>query len=133
MDIPLAPLPACDLPELEEAFARLPLDRILDQLMGYSQYAFFAVNDLEVPDVYTDARPEALHDVLLELVSQLRDLLPPDQAGLGELACLRCYDYLDGIHRCMAPHLFKLGYLFGCKQSGWREVSVYTVEAAWDA
>lgn len=129
LKLPCAPLPTCGHPRTEQDFAKLPVDRILDQLMGYSQYPFFAVNELEVPDVYTNARPEAVHTALAELMGQLRDLLPPDHAYVGELACLRCYDYLDALHRSMAPHLFKMGYLFGCAERDWDSIALYTLSA----
>lgn len=128
MEAPSAPLPVCGDEEIETDFEKLPVGRILDQLMGYSQYTAFAVNDLAVPDVYTDYRPEALHDAMLELVCQLRDLLPEDAAGAGELACQNCLELLDGLHRCMAVHILKLGYLFGCRRASWPSVAVYTLE-----
>lgn len=126
---PSAPLPSCGDRKIEEDFEKLPVGRVLDQLMGYSQYAVFTVNDLMVPDVYTGCRPEALHDAMLELVSQLRDLLPEDASGVGELACQNCLELLDGLHRCMGAHLFKLGYLFGRRQADWSGVAVYTLSA----
>ncbi len=126
---PDAPLPVCEDKEIEADFEKLPVGRILDQLLGYSQYTAFSVNDLPVPDVYTDYRPEALHDAMVELVSQLRDLLPVDAATVGELSCQSCLELLDGLHRCMSVHAFKLGYLFGCRRTSWPSVAVYTMEA----
>jgi len=128
LNYPSAPLPVCEDKEIEADFEKLPVGRILDQLTGYSQYTAFSVSGLSVPDVYTDYRPEVLHDAMLELVFQLRDLLPGDAAGAGELACQYCLELLDGLHRCMAVHTFKLGYLFGCRRASWSDVTVYTAE-----
>lgn len=122
---PAAPLPACGDRQIEADFDNLPVDLILDQAMGYSQYAFFAVNDLEVPDVFTDWQPEAIRDAIYALTDQLRDALPEDSRYVGELACARSLELLDTIHHGVAIHLFKLGYLFGKKQAGWERINVY--------
>ncbi len=132
LKFPTAPMPVCGQPEVEADFKALPLDWILDQLLGYSKYPFLAVNDLEVPDCFSDARPEALHEAVADLASQLRDLLPTELEGVGELACLRCLDCLDGLYRSMSPHLFKMGYLFGRRQADWDGISLYTMQCGQD-
>lgn len=124
--LPTAPLPTCGDQQIETDFDKLPLNLILGQALGYDQYPILSINDLEIPDFFNGWQPEALHDALCNLTDQLRDALPENCQRMGEAAVLRTLDLLDASYHSMAAHLFKLGYLFGRKQTGWEQIKIYS-------